>query len=290
MSVADKLSLFATKRIATIPDTHCPRQDQKAWNTALAIVREFQPHFGVIIGDFADLESLSHHPRNRPDITKVKWEFEVTNRALDQVQDASPNTKWFYVEGNHEYRAVKYTNAFPQLEGLLSVPENLYILPPGTHKPIASSLDLQGSVKKRVHVDLRGITWIPFRKYLRRAWKSPWGCGYMHSAKGNGSWGGGGVHHAAYHANNIGPVTGCRVTVYGHHHSFQHFRSTAGYEAYCSGFLGDFDADESAFDYAGGPSPWVTGMLVQEVNGSLISTENIYIENGKALHRGKLYR
>jgi hypothetical protein len=77
--------------------------------------------------------------------------------------------------------------------------------------------------------------------------------------------------------------------VYGHHHTFQHFRSAAGYEAYCSGFLGDFDADEPAFDYAAGPSPWVTGMLFQEFRGDLAFTEEVYIKGGKALFRGRIF-
>jgi hypothetical protein len=112
----------------------------------------------------------------------------------------------------------------------------------------------------------------------------------MHSAKANGGLGSSGKHHAAYHADNVGPVSDCKIIVYGHHHSFQFYRNAAGYEAYCAGFVGDYDADEPAFDYAGGPSPWVTGILLQEFNGPLVSTEQITINKGRALFRGNLYR
>lgn len=276
-------------RVAVVPDTHVPRQEKKTWATALALVRDYNPHAVVIIGDFADCEALSHHPKNRPDLVKFASEMYETNIALDCLQDAAPGAKFYYVEGNHEYRAVKYVNAFPHLDGLLSVPENLFILAPGTHKPTPNST-LHRSRNPRLHVDLRGMEWIPFRKYLRRAWVSPWGCGYMHSAKGNGAWSGGGVNHASYHANNVGPVSGCKLIVYGHHHSFQHFRNPAGYEAYCCGFLGDFDADEPAFDYAGGPSPWQPGIVFQEFLGELSTTFNVPIVNGRAIFRGSLYR
>lgn len=277
-------------RVAVLPDVHVPRQDKKAWATALALIADFKPHGLVIIGDFADFESISHHPKNRPDLTKFASEYHEANLALDALQLAAGSAQTFYVEGNHEYRAVKYVNAFPHLDGLLSVPENLYILAPGTH--VAMPLGLASprrAPNKRVHVDLRGITWIPFRYHLRRAWKSPWGCGYMHSAKGNSSWGSGGANHAAYHANNVCPVSGCNIVVYGHHHTFQHSRTPAGNEAYCAGFLGDFDADEPAFDYAAGPSPWVTGMLFQEFQGDLHRTEEVYIKNGKALFRNRIF-
>lgn len=279
-----------TTRVAVIPDCHVPRQEKKSWASSLAIVRDLNPHAVVLIGDFADLESLSHHPKNRPDLTKLATEYYETNVALDALQSAAPSAKFYYCEGNHEYRAVKYVNAFPHLDGLLSVPENLYILPPGAHKPIPST-GPDRRTSHRVHVDLRGITWIPFRNHLRRAWKSPWGCGYMHSAKGNSALGSmSGRHHAAYHADNVGPISECKTIVYGHHHSFQYHRNSAGYEAFCAGFLGDFDADEPAFDYAGGPTPWVTGMLIQEISGTLIHTEQVEIKQGRALFRGALYK
>jgi hypothetical protein len=111
----------------------------------------------------------------------------------------------------------------------------------------------------------------------------------MHSAKGNGSWGSGGKNHAAYHADNVGPVSGCKTIVYGHHHTFQYYRNAAGYEAYCAGFLGDFDSDEPAFDYAAGPSTWQTGMLLQEFSGDHHLTQQISINNGRAIFGGALY-
>jgi len=248
--------LARSKTIFVLPDAHIPHQDPKAWRCAIKLLGELQPDEVVIIGDFADLESLSHHVKNRPELTKLKGEYEVCNGALDQVQMAAPGAHWTYIEGNHEYRAVKHTNTVvPHLDGLLDVPAAL-------------------------NLEQRHISWVPMRKSLRRAWVSPWGVGYMHAADSNGRTRPG-KHHAAMHANLVGPASHCPVVVYGHHHSFQSYRSSAGYEAHCCGFLGDFDADDTAFDYNSGPTPWVIGVLLQRVDRGLVTTTQVPIYQGR---------
>jgi len=226
-------------------------------DAALALLREFRPDKVVIIGDFCDLEALSHHPKNRPDVTRLSWEYYECNTLLDRFQNAAPSADWYYLEGNHEYRAIKFANSLGTLDGLLDVPQNLHILPVDD---------------ARRHDDLRGIVWLKFEDYLGKAWVAPWGegnFGYLHSAKANkNGMGAGGLYHAAYHANTIGPISRCAVTVYGHHHTFQMFRSTAGYEAWCCGFLGDLN--EKAFLYAAGPTNWLNGVLLQEIDGSRV--------------------
>lgn len=257
-------------KVFIVPDIHVPRHDARATETALGLLRDFRPDKVVIIGDFCDLEALSHHPKNRPDITHLSWEYGECNKLLDAFQNAAPSANWYFVEGNHEHRAIKFANNLGILDGFLDVPQNLHIT------PVADA---------RRHDNLRGIVWLPFEDYLGRAWIAPWGngaFGYLHSAKANkGGMAAGGLYHSAYHANTIGPISRCLYTVYGHHHTFQMFRSAAGYEAWCCGFLGDLN--EKAFLYNAGPSNWLNGVMVQEIEGSLCTTTPITIANGKAV-------
>jgi predicted phosphodiesterase len=253
------------ERIFVIPDAHIPNQDKRAWKITLRMLEDFQPTKVVIIGDFGDFESVSHHPRTRPEIVHFKQECELVNDGLDAIQHAvHPRTQVVYIEGNHEYRVVKHTNtSVPHLAGLLN---------------LESALSL---AKRRV-------IWVPLRATMRRAWVSPWGVGYLHSAQANGKVKAN-AGHARLHAELIGPVSNCKLTIYGHHHGFQHYRSAAGYEAYCCGFLGDYDSDNPTFDYEAGPTPWTTGVLVQEVSGDLVETREVPIRDGKALFGGQLY-
>jgi hypothetical protein len=110
----------------------------------------------------------------------------------------------------------------------------------------------------------RRITWIPLRTHTRRCWIAPWGTGYMHSAQSNRK-PQSGQSHSAYHANVVGPLSGCRHITYGHSHTFQSYRSPAGFTADCSGFLGNFDADDPAFDYDSGPNTWTLGVLYESI-------------------------
>src|SRR5258708_1598738 len=112
-----------------IPDSHHPLVDKKANGVALGIVKDCQPHFGVIIGDYGDLESLSKHPKTKPDMAKLANEYLSMNLALDELQNASPNTKWVFIEGNHERRAKKFSADLGMIDGMLDVAENLFLVP-----------------------------------------------------------------------------------------------------------------------------------------------------------------
>jgi predicted phosphodiesterase len=242
--------------VIVIPDAHVPHHNKRAWRCVLGLLSTVQPKQIVIIGDFLDLESLNHHPRNVPEITHLKPELEAGNHALDQIYEASPSSRVTYLEGNHEYRVTKYINtASPELEGLLDVPGFLRLKD-------------------------RRILWVPFRSHIRHPWISPWDVAYLHSAKANSRNNPGGSH-AAFHANTIGPSSRCATTVYGHHHTFQHYRSSAGYEAFCCGFLGDYDSDDPTFDYEAGPTLWTIGCLYQRSDRGIITTTNIPIVNGR---------
>lgn len=245
-----------------IPDVHRPAHDRKAWSVMLGVLREVKPDRAILIGDYLDMLSLSQHPKSRPDLVKLAEELHDGNLGLDELQDASPSSTWDYLEGNHEVRATRYEAAFGSLDGMLSIPVGLFMQPRDAYR--------------RSSVELRGMNWIPLRQ-------QPIVLGpvaYLHGISES-------KHHAMIHAEQLGPQCGARYVTYGHLHVFQTFRSNAGYEAQCCGFLGD--ATRPEFSYTKGrPLPWVCGFLIQEIVGDLVTTTPVRIVNGRALFSGRI--
>ena len=252
-----------TETRIVVPDVHRPAHDKAAWDVFLGVLRDLKPQRGVIIGDFGDVESLSQHPRSRPDLARFAGEVYDMNIGLDEMQNASPSTDWVYIEGNHESRASRWEAAYPQLAEALSLPRALYIE--------------AGEEYHRNSVQLRGMRWVPLRA-------QPFHLGpvmYLHGVYET-------KHHAMAHAENLGPEQGKRSSTYGHMHTFQAFRSPAGYEAQCCGFLGDRSLPQ--FSYRKGrPSPWVSGFLIEEVCGDHVTKTPVHVEGARALFGGKLY-
>lgn len=254
-------------REVIIPDTHIPLHDRLAWACALGIVKEWQPHRVTLIGDFLDLTSLSRHPKARPDLTRLSSEIYAGNVALDELQSAAPNAEWIYIEGNHERRSIRYANEYGSLDGLLTIPEQLFL-----HNRA------DGYVRRGVQ--LRGMKWVP---YEDQPYLTPWAA-YYHGHNSTAT------HHAHYHASTYCPSrTSGRPLFYGHMHTFQSFRSPSGGEAHCCGFLGDAKAPELAYS-EGRPTAWCHGIMLLECDRvtnsvTLIPTR---IVRGRAIVRGKV--
>jgi hypothetical protein len=174
-TAAAKAAREEVRRVAIIPDTHVPFHDRAAWSVALSVVREWEPHRVILIGDFMDTEAVSRHGKNTPDTVRLAEEYHETNLRLDELQNAAPDATWLYLEGNHENRVSKWCCEFGSMDGLLDVPEALYMKPrdEGYHR--SSAL-------------LRGMEWVP----LSRQPYQIDGCAYLHGVYEN-------QHHAAFH-------------------------------------------------------------------------------------------
>lgn len=255
-------------RGVVLPDTHVPLHDRLAWACALGIIREFRPHFGVIIGDFGEFESLSKHAKSKPDLVRLSEEFYDCNVALDELQGASPNTEWDFVEGNHEQRAVRFANEFGQLDGLFNVAEQLYILP-------------QEGGYHRASSDLRGMGWIPHAAQPLKQY----GCGFQHGDLPGMFC----QYPARYYADVEGPQHGMRQFYFGHSHTFQYIRLANGYWGQCVGYLGP----KNPTYRNGKAAPWVHGLVTLEVHRSptldIVQHTPIEIQNGRAVFGGRLY-
>lgn len=252
------------QRGVIIPDTHVPHHDARAWSCALAVVRAWRPSFGVILGDFMDCESLSAYPKSRPDVVKLAAELYAANVALDELQNAAPDCCWRFLEGNHCERARRFAAEHGTLDGLLTIPEQLYIQPraEGYHRSATG--------------DLRGMEWVPMeRPYLTE-----------HSAYHHGS-STCAKHHAAYHAEVYSPARAHGLPLfYGHLHNEQSFSAPSGAFAACCGWLGD--EAKVPRESRARPTAWVQGLRLQEVAGPVMSHRFVRIQNGRALLDGRL--
>lgn len=251
-----------TRRII-IPDAHHPYVDKKAWSTALGIVKEWRPAAGVIIGDFGDFNCISRFVKGQSFQHALAEEYYFINLALDELQNASPNTHWTYIEGNHEERTRKYMAENPQVDGLLVVPEQLFITAPANGYYRNNGM-------------LRGMDWVWLEDQPYITPHSAYWHGHHYAGPGA----------AAKNADTYSPAK-CqnKPVFYGHLHTFHSFTSEIGTQSVCTGFLGE----EKALHYIQEkPVPWVTGLVLQEVYGEHMSWTQIHIRDGKALMGGKL--
>jgi hypothetical protein len=244
---------FIERRIA-IPDVHRPAHHEAAWKLLLEVAKDFRPHEAILMGDYLDLESLSQHPKKRPDTIKLKDELGDGNKGLDELDRALPRkTKRRFLQGNHCVRSERFEAEFGQLDGMLSIPAGL-------------------GLKKR------GWQWVSLRQQNRFV-LGP--VAYLHGISES-------KHHAMLHAEQFAPRIGVRHVTYGHMHTLQSAQSNAGYSARCCGFLGD--ERNIAFSYTKGrPTAWVVGFVLQEICGANVVETEVRIVNGRAVFNGRLY-
>jgi hypothetical protein len=238
-----------------IPDAHVPAHHRKAFNVLVDVAKELQPTKIKIIGDFMDSYSLSHHPPRQPVRTRLKDELDATERELDRVLNASPNSETDYLEGNHCGWAASYVAANPNLEGLLTVPELL-------------------------HLKEKGVRWVSLFDQDNFQ-DGP--VAYLHGVYE-------GTTCTRKHAEIFGPRIGSKYVVHGHNHGMDSFTSPAGYTARGCGFLGD--ERHIAFSYRRGrPTAWVLGFIIQEINGGSVSDTEVRIDyaTGRTSFHGRRY-
>lgn len=253
-----------TVRTLVFADAHHPYVSEPAWNCLLGIIRDVKPDRVVNLGDFMDMESLSRHPKSKPDLVRLSSEYYAANVALDEVQNAAPGAEHYYIEGNHEGRAGKFTNEFGTLDGMLSVAQSLFLEPNPDH------------YHRRSSDNIRGMKWIPLSM-------QPFGIdgvGYLHGLSET-------KHHAAYTAETEGPARGHRLLMYGHMHAAQSYTSSAGFQARSCPWLGNATAPVFRAYVKGRSRPWSHGVELIESCDGAVSVTSIPIVNGRALVGGK---
>jgi hypothetical protein len=182
---------------------------------------------------------------------------------LDDLQNCAENAEVYYEEGNHCARAARFACEFGPLDGMLSVPQSLYIEPRGDYH--------------RETAQLRGIRWIPLSM-------QPFVVGevaYLHGVFES-------RFHAQANADSLAPRHGAQVTISGHMHGFQAAESAAGFRAYACPWLGDDKAAVFRAYVKGRPKPWSRGLLIVEEAGPSVTVTHVAIEKGRALFLGRV--
>ncbi|HVG83200.1 MAG TPA: metallophosphoesterase [Vicinamibacterales bacterium] len=129
-----------SQTILVCPDTHVPYHDPVAWAVFIAAAKKLRPDVLVIIGDFADCESISSHTKDPQRRQLLVDELDVVREKLDELGALRiPRTIW--TEGNHEFRLKRaVAERAPELDGMVR------------------------TLEEYVGVPERGIEWVPYRR------------------------------------------------------------------------------------------------------------------------------
>ena len=127
-----------------LPDIHDKHPSycslkQKAYHPAVKcvedIMKKYQPHGVMYLGDTTDMESLSSFDRDKRQIMEGKRyikDINSVNHLLDRHQSISNKTKeWIYIIGNHETRVKTYVEYHPEVEGQFDYVKNTRLIERG---------------------------------------------------------------------------------------------------------------------------------------------------------------
>jgi hypothetical protein len=116
------------KKLAFIPDVHCPYHDVTAVDLVIKVLTSYQPDTIVIGGDFADFYAVSSHSKDPERIAATSFTSEVRQSRELLGRFAKLAKTRIFIEGNHEDRYRRYlADVAPELSGIATVPELLHI-------------------------------------------------------------------------------------------------------------------------------------------------------------------
>lgn len=97
------------KKLACLGDFHIPHQSIPATNLAYQFLKDSQPDYIFLIGDFIDAWDLSSF-RKYPAIDEntFKNEIDLAIGELKKIRSICPKSIIYFIFGNHEFRIRKY--------------------------------------------------------------------------------------------------------------------------------------------------------------------------------------
>jgi predicted phosphodiesterase len=90
-------------KVLVMPDVHVKHRDRKAFSCFLKIAQFFSPHVFICLGDFLDVEDLSHWPSDSMEPRRFIPEVIEGRMVLEEIQKHTPGViERVFIEGNHE--------------------------------------------------------------------------------------------------------------------------------------------------------------------------------------------
>lgn len=100
-----------------LPDTHAPYHNKTSWELVTHVVQEWGPEIVVDLGDHFDCYAVSQHRKDPSRRANIREEIELAREMLHIFDDCPYK---YFVEGNHEWRLVRYLMDFaPEVYELL---------------------------------------------------------------------------------------------------------------------------------------------------------------------------
>ena len=247
-----------------VSDSHAGFEDRQAHSIATQIIKDVQPTHLIHLGDLLDCYSISRFQKDPTRLDSLQAELNVARNILATFGKAAPNAAKYLLQGNHESRTRKVIN------GLTNEARELARL-----DDFQSALQMQSLLK----LPALGWKWIPeekqpianiipgillkhgnvVRRYSGYSAKGEFDA--LHSSGMSGHTHRGGIYwHTDYNGTHCWIETGC---------------------------LCKLDAE-----YISGIANWqqmVTVISWSQDKAYPMQIEQIRIDNGKALYRGKQY-
>lgn len=95
-----------SRKLLAFGDVHFPQQDDKALEAFKKVVQDTKPDITVCLGDVLDCKAFCTHAPDTEGDTPYQQELAQANALFDFIQKYSK--KLVMVEGNHEYRVIRY--------------------------------------------------------------------------------------------------------------------------------------------------------------------------------------
>ena len=105
------------ERIVVIPDTHHPYQDEEAIQKVLKFIKDYKPTKIIMLGDHVDFYALSRFDKDPERITSLQGEIDSVQSLFKDLRKVFKGDIT-YLEGNHEYRLIKYLMRNPEISSL----------------------------------------------------------------------------------------------------------------------------------------------------------------------------
>ena len=97
---------MSSRKLLAFGDVHFPQQNDSALEVFKKIVCDTKPDIVVCLGDILDCKAFSTHAPDIEDDTPYQRELAQANALFDYIQKYSK--KLVMIEGNHEYRVIRY--------------------------------------------------------------------------------------------------------------------------------------------------------------------------------------